>query len=612
LKDIALIGAGYNFTFAVGKDNSLWAWGNNSYGQLGDGTTNNQSSPEQIKSLVTVSQPILQPGEGTVLIDKARQVPLAAGESTTFAVKNNRLYGWGDNTFGQLGDSTNAAALSPEGPSSLQGVSMVAAGSSHTLAVKSDGTLWAWGQNYFGQLGDGTTENRTSPKQVSVLKGVVAAAAGSNHTVALLNNGTVWTFGDNTYGQLGYDTAAAKRGVPAPVAPLSDIVAVASGANFSLALKNDGTVWAWGDNTNGQLGDGTYAAKHLPVQVQGLKDAVAIAAGKNHALALKNDGTVWAWGYNAFGQLGDGTTTNRTKPVQLTAITGISAISAGAYHSMAVKSDGTVWTWGQDLFGQLGDGMTANQSSPVQVKGISGAVYAAAGGTHSAVMLKDGTVWTWGGNYSGQLGDGTRTNRTSPAMVTGLSVKFNDVDGHWAKDAIYRTAEKGYVDGYADGSFRPDNSVTRAEFLKLVTAALQLPVTGATADQAWYQPYADAAAKAGIYQIGDLQADWNAPITRQEIAVVALRAADASLQKPNTALDANYAMYNAAQKGILQGFDGGRLAPQETTTRAQSVTVLERILAVRQGQTLPVDAEAVQNAEAVWKAAHQTSGNRIH
>lgn len=222
--DIALFGAGYDFAFAVDQKDSLWAWGNNIYDQLGDGTAISQPSPVLIQSLAAASQPVLQQGEGAVFIHEVKPTALAAGESTTFALKNGRLYGWGDNVFGQLGDGTNMASLTPLLSSSVKDAAAIAAGNSHTLAVKSDGTLWAWGENYYGQLGDGTDTNQMIPIQVRTLKGVVAAAAGSNHSIALLNNGRVWTFGNNTFGQLGHDAGTTDPILPQLIAPLSHIV----------------------------------------------------------------------------------------------------------------------------------------------------------------------------------------------------------------------------------------------------------------------------------------------------------------------------------------------------------------------------------------------------
>jgi|GEM_PF-2371924 len=573
LPAITRMDAGPNFTFAIDKDDKVWAWGNNGYSQLGDKTVNNQPSPIQTQIYDWLNPPVIKPGEGTVIVKNPRTVSLAAGDSDSFAIKNNQIYAWGSNAFGQLGDGTNSSKNKPV-QVNLDQAAAVEAGDAHTAVVKQDGTLWTWGQNFMGQLGDGTTVSRSAPAQVQGLSGVVAASAGSNHTLALLGNGSVWSFGDNSYGQLGHDSTATTN----QIIQLSNIVAIASGSNFNLALQNSGKVWAWGDNTSGQLGDGTYVGKQEPVEITGVTGVTAIAAGKNFALALKEDGTVWAWGYNAFGQLGNATTTTQTKPVQVFDLTGIKSIQAGAYHGLAIKGDGTVWTWGQNMFGQLGDGTKTNQTRPVQVKSIQHAASAAASGSHNMVQLKDGTIWTWGGNYSGQLGDGTIANRYQPGMVTGLNKSFTDLAGHWAQDSIIQAAAKGYVDGYNDGSFLPDHSITRAEFAKIAATALQLTAAPASADQTWYQPYVDALQKAGVLQTGDLQAGWDQPITRQEIAAVALRSVSPQLQQPNKAMDANYVMEQAVNKGILQGLSDGSLAPGEATTRAQAVIVIERML----------------------------------
>ncbi|MGQ7885881.1 RCC1 domain-containing protein [Paenibacillus sp. WC2504] len=579
LPETASLGVGSNDTFAIDKEGKLWAWGNNSYSQLGDNTLNNQVAPVQTKVNEWLSPPVLKPGEGTVIIKAPKNQPLTASESNTFIIKNNQLYGWGSNTFGQLGDGTHTSAIAPKALS-LDGIAAIEGGDTHMVVVKQDETLWTWGQNFFGQLGDGTTTPSTVPVQVRGLNGVVAATAGSNHTLALLNNGSVWSFGDNTYGQLGHDTTAASN----QIIQLSNIVAIASGANFNLALENTGKIWAWGDNTSGQLGDGTLASRQQPAQIYDLAGVIAISAGKNFALALKDDGTVWAWGYNAFGQLGNGTIVNQSKPVQVTTLPSMKSIHAGSYHSLAIANDGSVWAWGQNLFGQIGDGTKSNQNKPVQIKEIAKADDAAAGGTHSVVKGTDGTIWTWGGNYTGQLGSNSLANRNQPAVVTGLNASFNDLEGHWAKENILQAAEKGIVNGYSDGSFLPDRVITRGEFLKLAVTAMHLPIASESTGGAWYQPYVDAVQKAGILQAGDLQQGWDLPITRQEIATVALRVITPDLQKVNTVMDPSFVMSEAVSKGIIQGLSDGSLAPNEATTRAQAVVVVERVGNILQGK----------------------------
>jgi hypothetical protein len=243
---------------------------------------------------------------------------------------------------------------------------------------------------------------------------MVAVAGGGSHSLAVKSDGTVWAWGANWSGQLGNGTNTSSN-VPVQVTGLSGVVAVAGGGNHSLALKSDGTVWAWG---SGLLGDGTTTNSNVPVQVTGLSGVVAVAGGVDHSLALKSDGTVWAWGY---GLLGDGTTTNSNVPVQVTGLSGVVAVAAGWDHSLTVKSDGTVWAWGRNSLGQLGNGSNTDSNVPVQVTGLSDVVAVAAGDYHSMALKSDGTLWAWGWNIYGQLGNGSRTDSNVPVQVTGLS-----------------------------------------------------------------------------------------------------------------------------------------------------------------------------------------------
>jgi len=249
----------------------------------------------------------------------------------------------------------------------------VAAGESHSLAVKSDGTVWAWGQNGSGQLGDGTTTpySRSTPLPVSNLTGVVSVAAGYAHSLAVKSDGTLWAWGRNVYGQLG-DGTTTDRLTPMPVLGLTGVVTVAAGSGHSLALKSDGTLWAWGRNAQGQLGDGTTTARLTPVPVPGLTGVVAVAAGERHTLAVKSDGTLWAWGYNLYGRLGNGKSnpSPQTTPQLVDLPGGVVAMGAGVSHSMAVKSDGTLWIWGWNQFGQLGTEAEFQRLTPGQLPGL--------------------------------------------------------------------------------------------------------------------------------------------------------------------------------------------------------------------------------------------------
>ncbi len=245
-------------------------------------------------------------------------------------------------------------------------------------------------------------------------------AAGARHSLALKSNGTVWAWGNNGDGQLGDETTK-NRTIPAQVSNVNAITTIDGGASHSLALKSDGTVWVWGANWDGQLGDGTNTRKTTPVQISGLSDIISIACGMYHSIALKSDGTVWAFGRNDYGQLGDGTNVYRNKPVQVSGLSDVIAIAGGDYHCLALKSDGIVWAWGNNESGQLGDGTTTNRNTPVQVSSISNVAAIARGWVHSLALKSDETVWAWGSNGSGQLGDGTTTNRTTPVNITNIN-----------------------------------------------------------------------------------------------------------------------------------------------------------------------------------------------
>jgi len=271
-----------------------------------------------------------------------------------------------------------------------------------TIALKSDGTVWAWGYNCNGQLGNRTTTDSLAPVQAIGLSNVVDISCGGGMytTIALKSDGTVWAWGQNDRGTLGNGTTTNSL-VPVQVSGLSNVTAI-SGCK---ALKSNGTVWAWGQNDFGQLGNGTTQDSLVPVQVSGLSNVVAISStgASDACLALKSDGTVWAWGRNDYGQLGNNTTQNKPLPVQVIGLSNVVALSSGAGHTLALKSDGTVWAWGYNSDAELGNNTKTNSLVPVQVPGLSNVASVYASFFGSAVLKNDGTVWTWG------LGEGNST-----------------------------------------------------------------------------------------------------------------------------------------------------------------------------------------------------------
>ena len=297
--------------------------------------------------------------------------------------------------------------------------------------IKSD-VAAGWGYNAQGQLGDGTTTSRSGFGDIRVGNDVVQVAAGTGHGLALRSDGTVWAWGFNGAGELG-DGTRTNRSTPVQVTGLTRVTQVAGSGYFSLALRSDGTVWAWGDNRRGQLGNGSMASSPVPVTVAGLSQVTRISAGYDSSMATRTSGisaitSVWTWGGNDFGQLGDGTLTSHSTPERVTGlplyIAGISAgggftarlgdggISATGGFATVLGTDGTVWAWGDDSAGQLGNARSSTPvTRPVNTIGTgSGITQLSAGDLHLLALKSNGTVLAWGSNGSGQLGNGTTTD----------------------------------------------------------------------------------------------------------------------------------------------------------------------------------------------------------
>jgi alpha-tubulin suppressor-like RCC1 family protein len=303
------------------------------------------------------------------------------------------------------------------------------------------GNLFTWGYNFSGQLGNNTTTNRPTP--------ITTSAGGTNwkqvdggdfHTAAIKTDGTLWVWGDNSNGQLGINLSGATTGRTTPVTTFAggtNWKQVSVGKNSTLAIKTDGTLWVWGLNSNGILGINlTSGSICTPVTTfSGGTNWKQVDCSGGHTAAIKTDGTLWTWGQNSvtgvpFGQLGDNTGINRSTPVTTFAGgTNWKQVTAGGFHTAAIKTDGTLWVWGRNNNSQLGDNTTTNRLTPVTTfSGGSDWKQVDCGNNHTAAIKTDGTLWVWGDNSNGQLGDNTTTNRLTPVTTFAGGTNWKQVD----------------------------------------------------------------------------------------------------------------------------------------------------------------------------------------
>ena len=360
---------------------------------------------------------------------------IAAGYSHSVSIRaTGAVATHGENRSGEIGDGTTAARSSPVylAPPPGQAWAQVATGDFRSTALTTTGEMYSWGSNGYGQLGDGTLTDHRTPFRIAGPAGSswAGVAAGFGHTLALAANGELYTWGDNYYGQLGIGSTAttlARQHLPTPAG--QQWAQVAAGYNFSLALSTTGALYAWGSNADGQLGEGTTTRHLAPVLVPppAGQSWGQVAAGFWSAAALCSDGSLYTWGNNYEGQLGDGTTTGQLLPTRLAPPTGQRwlQVAVGYAHMLAVCSDGSLYSWGSNNQGQLGDGTNTARRRPVRIAPPPNRQWAqvAAGSSHSLALDSEGQVYSSGYNYSGQLGDGTTrsTNyflRTSAPLAT--------------------------------------------------------------------------------------------------------------------------------------------------------------------------------------------------
>jgi alpha-tubulin suppressor-like RCC1 family protein len=369
---------------------------------------------------------------GTADVSLGATTPqVKAGESHTVMLRSNgTLWTCGDNFLGQLGDGTTTASNVPIRIGTATDWVAISAGQFHTLAIKADGSLWAWGDNTYGQLGIGTTDLvHPLPVQVGAETNWDKISAGDYHTVAMKKDGTIWAWGDSADGTLGTGETYSGIIVPTPTQIGTDKwKAIATGRGHTMAVRADGVLFGFGANGVGQLGDQTNLEGRNPIQIGVDTDWADVTVRGDQTVARKTNNKLFTWGENADGQLGDGTLANKDLPTKVDDAAW-AAIASGNGHTVALKDDGSLWAWGDNAEGQCGGGdaeVGKSRVRPLQISTAKDFVAIDAGEAHTVAMKANGTIWAIGDNTLGQLCNGTNTAKTSP--TPGISPTSGDID----------------------------------------------------------------------------------------------------------------------------------------------------------------------------------------
>lgn len=337
---------------------------------------------------------------------------------------------------------------------------VVSAGAFHTLGVKTDGTLWGWGSNLYGQNGNGSKILETRPKQIGVEKDWCFVTAGIVHSMALKTDGSLWGWGSNSQGgQIGNGTTETNVSIPERIGADKAWACVAAGQYHTLAVTTDGKLYAWGNNTFGQLGDGTTENKNIPTQIGESMDWAKVSASYNHSIGITTDGSLYAWGNNYHGQLGIGTTgAAETEPKAVAPGTTWASVSAGLYSTMAINTEGHIYAWGYNKGYRLGDGTENTLTSPTRIGGDLGDLSWASvstSGNHTLAVTEESAPYVWGSNPLGQLGDGTQENKSNPIPLMTDIKKWSFVSASCGGSFSLAIDGEGFLWAWGGDPIRP-------------------------------------------------------------------------------------------------------------------------------------------------------------
>ena len=414
-----IVGSRFN-ALAIDKNGQVWGWGYNGYGQLGDNSITNQSTPIAVLGTTKTFCQIAAGYEYSIGLDK-----------------NGKVWGWGNNGSGQIGDNTTVSKCTPVAVlGTAKTFCKISAGGKHSLAIDYMGRVWGWGYDNYGQVGDNRISSKKTPVTIlGATKTFCIAVGGAYYIIGLDKNGQVWGWGYNDVGRLGNNSTI---DVKTPVSILGvpkTFCKISAGTGLTLAIDKNGKVWSWGSNNQGGLGDNTTTNQSTPIAVLGAAKTFCNIIGSNmYSIALDYNGKAWSWGYNNNGQLGNNSTTTKKTPVAvLGAAKTFCQISSSNYHVLAIDKNGKLWGWGYNYYGQLGNKLNSfggNRSTPVAVLGATKTFCQIGTGYNFSLGLdKNGKVWGWGYNGQGQLGDNSTTSHITPIAVLGSTKTFCKISG---------------------------------------------------------------------------------------------------------------------------------------------------------------------------------------